>query len=50
MSPQPGRIVAEVAVDARRPRSLNTGDTTFGAAADEVRRALTVAQPREAAA
>jgi ABC-type nitrate/sulfonate/bicarbonate transport system ATPase subunit len=41
MSPQPGRIVAEVPVAAPRPRSLAGGDaSTFSAAADEVRALL----------
>lgn len=38
MSPRPGRIVAEVAVDAPRPRSLAaTADPTFSTAAERVR-------------
>ncbi len=38
MSQRPGRIVAEVPVDVRRPRSLTgSSASTFSAAADEVR-------------
>lgn len=45
MSPRPGRIVAEVAVTAPRPRRLSGGDAaTFGRAADEVRTVLARAE------
>jgi NitT/TauT family transport system ATP-binding protein len=38
MSPRPGRVTAEVAVDAPRPRNLgSSSDTSFSDAADEVR-------------
>lgn len=51
MSPRPGRIVAEVAVPAPRPRSLGgTGDATFGAAAEQVRGVLARAGARGVAA
>ncbi len=41
MSSRPGRIVAEVAVDVPRPRSLaGSGASTFSAAADRVRALL----------
>lgn len=46
MSERPGRIVADVPVEAGRPRSLTgSGATTFGATADKVRAIL--AQPSE---
>jgi len=41
MSPRPGKIIAEVPVDAPRPRSLSAGGASmFSAAADEVRTLL----------
>jgi NitT/TauT family transport system ATP-binding protein len=41
MSERPGRLVAEVAVDLPRPRSLEmTGEPHFGALALAVRRAV----------
>ncbi len=41
MSKRPGRIVAEISVEARRPRSLAGSDAvSFGVAADRVRAAL----------
>jgi NitT/TauT family transport system ATP-binding protein len=41
MSQRPGRIIAEVPIEASRPRRLSGGDTaTFSAAADRVRAAL----------
>ena len=51
MSQRPGRIVAEVPVDAPRPRSLaGIGTQVFGAAADRVRQVLTTTEVGEAAA
>jgi NitT/TauT family transport system ATP-binding protein len=51
MSQRPGRIIAEVAVKAERPRSLSGGSaSTFSAAADEVRAILARAAATEAAA
>jgi NitT/TauT family transport system ATP-binding protein len=45
MSPRPGRVVAEIAVDAERPRSLSGPDAAlYGQAADDVRRALAEAE------
>lgn len=45
MSQRPGRIVAEIPVEAPRPRSLaGIGAHVFGAAADQVRQALTVTE------
>jgi NitT/TauT family transport system ATP-binding protein len=47
MSPRPGRILAEVDVDAPRPRSLSGSNaTTYGRAADRVRSALAMAESR----
>lgn len=51
MSPRPGRIVAEVPVAARRPRSLSGTDASmYSAAADEVRAVLARADASERAA
>lgn len=51
MSQRPGRIVAEVPVDAPRPRSLaGIGTQVFGTAADHVRQVLTTTEAGEAAA
>jgi NitT/TauT family transport system ATP-binding protein len=51
MSQRPGRIVAEVPVDAPRPRSLaGIGTQVFGAAADRVRQVLAMTEVGEAAA
>jgi NitT/TauT family transport system ATP-binding protein len=51
MSRRPGRIVAEVAVEAGRPRRLGGGDASmFSAAADEVRAVLTRRAGAEVAA
>jgi NitT/TauT family transport system ATP-binding protein len=51
MSQRPGRIVAEVPVDAPRPRSLaGIGTQVFGAAADRVRQVLAMTDVGEAAA
>ncbi len=51
MSERPGRIIAEVPVDAPRPRSHSgSSASTFGAAADHVRAILGQASPDEAAA
>jgi ABC-type nitrate/sulfonate/bicarbonate transport system ATPase subunit len=51
MSPRPGRIVAEVAVEAARPRRLLGGDAvTLAAAADRVRTVLAQSPTEEEAA
>jgi NitT/TauT family transport system ATP-binding protein len=51
MSQRPGRIVAEVPVAARRPRSLSGSDASmYSAAADEVRAILARADASEVAA
>lgn len=51
MSQRPGRIVAEVPVDAERPRSLSgSRASVFSAAADEVRAHLAPTAGREVAA
>jgi len=51
MSQRPGRIIADVPVEAPRPRSLSgSGASMFSAAADEVRAILGQAGPEEAAA
>ncbi|MEX1295298.1 MAG: ABC transporter ATP-binding protein [Candidatus Limnocylindrales bacterium] len=51
MSRRPGRIVAEVEVDAARPRHLlGSGASTFSAAADEVRAVLARTAETEVAA
>jgi NitT/TauT family transport system ATP-binding protein len=51
MSRRPGRIVAEVPVEVPRPRSLTgSGKSTFGAAADAVRRILARSEAGEMAA
>ena len=51
MSQRPGRIIAEVPVQAERPRSLTgSSASTFSAAADEVRETLARAGASEAAA
>jgi NitT/TauT family transport system ATP-binding protein len=51
MSPRPGRIVAEIPVDAPRPRSLSgAGASTYSLAADAVRTHLAQNEEREAAA
>jgi NitT/TauT family transport system ATP-binding protein len=45
MSQRPGRIVAEVPVEAPRPRDLSSiGAPVFGAAADQVRRVLSTTE------
>lgn len=50
MSPRPGRIVADVSVNAPRPRSLSgVGTAMFSEAADEVRSTLATAESVEAA-
>ncbi|MGD8683050.1 MAG: ABC transporter ATP-binding protein [Chloroflexota bacterium] len=51
MSPRPGHIVAEIPVEAARPRSLSSRHAgAFGAAADRVRAALTRAEQTRSAA
>jgi ABC-type nitrate/sulfonate/bicarbonate transport system ATPase subunit len=45
MSQRPGRVIAEVPVEAARPRSLSSGDTAkFNAAADRIRSVLATAE------
>jgi NitT/TauT family transport system ATP-binding protein len=51
MSPRPGRVVAEVPVEAPRPRSLSGSSASmFSAAADQVREVLARFEGHEAAA
>jgi NitT/TauT family transport system ATP-binding protein len=51
MSQRPGRIVAEVPVEAARPRDLaSIGAPVFGAAADKVRQVLSTAEDAGVAA
>lgn len=49
MSPRPGRIVAEVPVDAPRPRSLAGSEAAFSDTADAVRLILSRAEAAQVA-